>query len=170
MSVAKLFIAPQSLLPSWAWPAKLGRRRCTLGLCLFLSQAAYGQHLPAHCAGAKTLLSCTTEKGRQLLLCDKGEKIEYQLERHSRQNLHISVPRSRAYQQQDRITGRLRYSVNLIDGGSLYRVFHYPSFGSSQIETGVQIEINAQAINTIHCNPKRPVINVLPASALNASN
>lgn len=123
-------------------------------------------------AGSKTLFFCSTQKGKQIEVCDAGKTISYSFGKSkTKPEIVVTVPRNQASTSQWSGMGRyMNYSVDIPNGKTTYSVFHAVDKLTEEhgIEAGVNVIINNKNAATVKCVEKG-MINNLEGVDLKAS-
>jgi hypothetical protein len=104
----------------------------------------------------KLLFSCDTENGKQILLYDSGQTIDYSFGRPNQTpELALNVLRSEASTWQWAGVGRaITYSIEVPNGNVLYTVFwNFDRLAENRREeAGVNVSIDQKLTTTVNCS------------------
>ncbi|MDQ3228128.1 MAG: hypothetical protein M3Q13_00095 [Pseudomonadota bacterium] len=109
----------------------------------------------SNCDEQKTLFHCPTLDGKQILLCDRDESLEYSFGKpKTKPELAFSVPRNQATTFQWQGVGRwMSYSVTVPNGKTKYTVFTSLDrlTDEHEFEAGVTVTIGDSEVAKILC-------------------
>jgi hypothetical protein len=109
-------------------------------------------------ANRALLFSCGTENGKEILLYQTDETIDYSFgDRDAKPELELTVPRNRASTWQWKGVGRaMTYAVDVPNGDTSYSVFWSVDRLSETkaVEAGVRVHSNRKTLATVYCTGK----------------
>lgn len=115
-------------------------------------------------AGSKTIFFCSTQKGKQIEVCDAGKTISYSFGKpNAKPEIVVTAPRKDASTSQWSGMGRyMNYSVDIPNGKTTYSVFHAVDKLAEKhgIEAGVNVIINNKQAATVKCTEKSIINNL----------
>jgi hypothetical protein len=102
------------------------------------------------------LFSCDTENGKQILLYDAGQTIDYSFGRPNQTpELALNVPRTEASTWQWAGIGRtMTYSIEVPNGNVIYSVYwNFDRLAENRKEeAGVNVSIDQKIVSTVECS------------------
>lgn len=118
----------------------------------------------AECESNKTLFSCTTEKSKQIEVCDAGKSIDYSFGKPGEKpEVVVKAMRKDASTFQWDGAGRsMSYAVDIPNKDTVYNVFWSTDRLSENhaVEAGVNVLVNKKQVATVLCNGKDIVNNI----------
>lgn len=109
-------------------------------------------------ANRALLFSCGTENGKEILLYQTDETIDYSFgDQDAKPELELTVPRDQASTWQWKGVGRaMTYAVDVPNGETSYSVFwSVDRLSQNQdIEAGVRVHSNRKTLATVYCTGK----------------
>lgn len=103
-------------------------------------------------AFAKTLFDCTTTNGKQILLTEKGNALNYRFGKKGKPELTFSVSKDEAiYAPWNGIGRYMNYSLDLPNGNVVYSVFRSADKHSSKVESGVMVHLQDGKTSKVLC-------------------
>lgn len=125
-------------------------------LCLAAALIPIAQPAMAACrTGEVEVFACTTERGKEVLVCDAGETLSYAFGRKGAPpELALRVPRPAASTFQWRGMGRwMSYAVTVPNEGTAYTVhWAVDRLGVDHpVEAGIRVERDRKTLSSIEC-------------------